>query len=227
MKQAKYAPHIFDLSQGDLIFSAGTEEYNAYISTDPTPEKAPAPIYASQDGGETWTKLKGEIIVVSSEATDHMIGLDFDAPYGEITLTLDGVNTTSDMMFTNLGDVTIFVKGAVTTGTIVSGLNHGVHVHGAEGEQTNTLTVNSPKGYGVITSTDICIENLDALYVNTGLDGIEGRITIQNVSGAITAGEDCAAMKSDNPNASIVVNGNEIVGGIGSIFRFEGNVQKS
>ena len=159
-----------------------------------------------------------------------MIALDFDAPYGEITLMLDGVNTTGDMMFSPMGDSTIFIKGDVTTGTIFSGLNHGVHVHGAEGEQTNTLTVNSPKGYGVTTSTDICIENLDALYVNTGLDGIyseEGRITIQNVSGAITAGEDCAAMKSDNPNASIVVNGNEIVGGIGSIFRFEGNVQKS
>ena len=116
-------------------------------------------------------------------------------------------------MFAAKGDATVFIKGDVTTGTIVSGLHHGVHIHGAEGTQTNTLTVNSPKGYGVITSTDICIENLDALYVNTGLDGIyseEGNITLKNVSGAITAGEGYAALKSDHPNAVITVNGNEM-----------------
>ena len=49
----------------------------------------------------------------------------------------------------------------MTTGTIVSGLHRGVYIYGADGEQTNTLTVNSPTGYGVFT--------------------------LKNVSGAITA----------------------------------------
>ena len=225
MKQAKYAPHIFDLSTGDLIFSAGAEEYSSYIAANPTPEKAPALAYASQDGGETWTKLKGEIIVVTSEVTENVIALDFDAPYGEITLTLDGVNTTGDMMFSNLGDATVIIKGDVTTGTIVSGLDRGAHIYGADGEQTNTLTVNSPTGYGVIASTDVFIEDLDALYVNTGRDGIyseEGNITLKNVSGAIAAGEGYAALKRDNLTAVITVNGNEIGGEIGSDFAFGG-----
>ena len=134
-------------------------------------------------------------------------------------------------MFSNLGDATIFIKGDVTTGTIVSGLNHGVKICGAGGEQRNTLTVNSPSGFGVITSTDMTIEELDALYVNTGRDGIyseEGDITIQNVSGAITAGEGYTAVKSDNPDAVITVNGNEILGETGSAFSIEDkNAQKA
>ena len=211
------------MSQGDLIFSAGAEEYSSYIAANPTPEKAPAPAYASQDGGETWTKLKGEIIVVSSAVTEHVIALDFDAPYGEITITLDGVNTTGDMMFSNLGDATIIIKGDVTTGTIVSGLNHGVRIYGADGTQTNALTVNSPTGYGLITSTDIFIEDLDALHVNTGRDGIyseTGSITLKNVSGTITAGEGYAALKVDNATAAITVNGNKMSEEIGTDFVF-------
>ena len=34
----------------------------------------------------------------------------------------------------------------MTTGTIVSGLDRGVYIYGADGEQTNTLTVNGPTG---------------------------------------------------------------------------------
>jgi hypothetical protein len=230
MKQAKYAPHIFDLSKGDLIFSAGAEEYSSYIAANPAPEKAPPPAYATQDGGETWTKLKGEIIVVTSEATENVIALDYDAPYGDITITLDGVNTTGDMMFSNLGDAAIIIKGDVATGTIVSGLDRGVHIYGADSEQTNTLTVNSPSGYGVITSKDICIENLDALHVNTGLDGIyseAGNITLKNVSGAIAAGEGCAALKCDSTTAIVTVNGTELGGEISADFTVgDGNLQE-
>ena len=221
MKQAKYAPHIFDLSQGDLIFSAGAEEYNAYLTADPIPEKVPAPAYASQDGGETWTKLKGEIIVVSSQTTENIITLDFNAPYGEITLTLDGVNTSGDMMFSAMGNSTIIVKGDVTIGTIVSGIHYGVGIRGAEGGQSNTLTVNSPNGYGVVASADIFVENLDALHVNAGRHGIyseAGCITFKNVSGVITAGKGFAAIRSDNPDAIIAVNGNELTEEIGCRF---------
>ena len=109
----------------------------------------------------------------------------------------------------------------MTTGTIVSGLDHGVHIYGADGEQTNTLTVNSPTGCGVITGTDIVIEELDALYVNTGRDGIyseEGNSTLKNISGAIDAGDGYAALKSDNLTAVITVNGNEMGREIGSDF---------
>ena len=228
MKQAEYAPHIFDLSQGDLIFSAGAEEYSAYLAADPTPEKPLPPAYASQDGGASWTKLKGEIIVVTSEATENIIVLDFDTLYGEIALTLDGVNTTGDMMFPNQGDATIIIKGNVTTGTIVSGLNYGVYIYGAEGEQTNTLTVNSPSGFGLVTSGDIYVENL-VLNVNAGMNGIYtewGDIALEQVSGTITAGEGFAALESKNPDAILTVNGSELVGEIGSVFSIEGNTKK-
>jgi hypothetical protein len=89
----------------------------------------------------------------------------------------------------------------------------------ASAEEVGKLLVQS--GYGVITGTDIFIEDLDALYVNTGRDGIyseEGNITLKNVSGAITAGEGYAALKSDNLTAVITVNGNETAGETGSDF---------
>ena len=80
--------------------------------------------------------------------------------------------------------------------------------------------MNSPSGFGGITSGDIYVEDL-VLNVNTGLDGIyseNGNITLETVSGAITAGEGYAAWKSDASNAVITVNGNEIVGEIDSGF---------
>ena len=215
LKQATYAPHIFDLSEGDLIFSAGAAEYEAYLAADPATKKAPAPAYASQDDEKTWTKLKGEIIVVTSEATENGIFPDFDALYGGITLTLDGVNTTGDMIFTHLGDAAIRIKGDVTTGTIVSGYDRGVHIYGADEEQANTLTVNNPVGFGVVAGADILIEDLAGLYVNTGYEGIyseTGNITLQNVSVAIDTAEGSVAFKSDNPDAVITVNGTVLVG---------------
>jgi hypothetical protein len=48
------------------------------------------------------------------------------------------------MMFSNLGDAAI-IKGDVTTGSIVSGLDCGVHIYRADGEQTNTLTLKQSK----------------------------------------------------------------------------------
>ena len=91
-------------------------------------------------------------------------------------------------------------------------LNHSIQMIASKVDSIND---------GVIAGADILIENLDTLCVNTGLDGIyseNGNITLETVSGAITAGEGYAAWKSDASNAVITVNGNEIVGEIDSGF---------
>ena len=218
LKQAKYAPHVFDLTQGDLMLSAGDKEYSDYLATTPAPEKAPAPAYASQDGGETWIKLKGSIIVVTSAPTENTIYLDVDAPYGEITLTLDGVHTSSDLLFAAQGDATIHIKGDVNTGTITSGKGYGLKICGAEDSQTNTLTVNASEQYGIIASGDIYIADLTNLNVSAGKDGLyteRGSIMLEDVASTITAGEDFSALKIEEADARITINGTvltEVVG---------------
>ena len=47
-------------------------------------------------------------------------------------------------MFSNLGDTAI-IRGDVTTGSIVRGLDCGVHIYRADGKQTNTLTLKQSK----------------------------------------------------------------------------------
>lgn len=211
MKQAEYAPHVFDLSQGDIMFSAGAEEYSSYLAAE-SAASAPASAYASQDGGKTWTKLKGEITVVTSESTDKAIVLDKDAPYGNIKLTLDNVNTTGMLQFSSVGNASVFIKGTVACGAISGGADCRLSISGAQDSETNTLTVNSSSACGITAGREIYIHDLEALQIYSDRDGIcsaKGNITLKNVSGLIEAGDEGAALKSEEPAAVILVNGSK------------------
>ena len=181
MKQAKYVPHVFDLSQGDLVISAGAAEYSAYLAKVPAPDTAPVGAYASQDSGKSWTKLKGEIIVVTSAPTDHGIVVDNDAPYGNLTLTLDGITTTGMLQLSPKGNAAILIKGSVTTGAIHSGA--ALTISSVQDGQSHTLTVNNPSGFGISAGGDIDIHDLTDLQVNAGKEDMyseKGTITGNN-----------------------------------------------
>ena len=152
------------------------------------------------------------------DAADHEIVLDNSAPYGNIMLTLDNVNTSGMLQLSSVGNASICIKGDVTTGAIIVGEDCRLSISGAQDSESNTLAVNSVSVPGISAGREVYIHDLESLQICSGENGVfteTGNIILKNVTGFIKAGKDCAALKSEHTAAVILVNGSKVADIIG------------